>query len=96
MWLLEHEVLAILEISRQAVYNLRKAGILPFYKVGNKTRYKKEDIDALVIERTVPQLQEPKVPRVVPRKFKAKIPVALETPPPVVEDIYLSADDNFI
>ncbi|MDD1626203.1 MAG: helix-turn-helix domain-containing protein [Methylococcaceae bacterium] len=103
-WLLEHEVLAILEISRQSVYNLRKSGVLPFYKLGNKTRYKVEDVEALVESRTTPKLQDTTDPvtKVVPRKFKPTIPVPQKAPQDIMphpiadESMYYQADDYFI
>ncbi|MGS2725262.1 helix-turn-helix domain-containing protein [Psychroserpens sp. BH13MA-6] len=43
------ETLKLLKCSKQALWNWRKNGILPSYRVGNRVYYKKSDIyDKLV------------------------------------------------
>jgi len=56
-WLTEAEVLKILKVSRQTLYNLRMTNRLPFFKVGGRCRYLTADIDAFVLNRNTPQLQ---------------------------------------
>ena len=41
------EVARYLRVSRQTVYNLIHAGKIPFFKVGNKVRVKRADLEAL-------------------------------------------------
>jgi excisionase family DNA binding protein len=41
------EVMKVLGVSSQTIYNLCKAGKLPHFKVGNKLRFKQEDIKAI-------------------------------------------------
>ncbi|MBD0831317.1 MULTISPECIES: helix-turn-helix domain-containing protein [Aestuariibaculum] len=38
------ETLQYLKCSKQALYNWRKSGILPSYRLGNRVYYKKSDI----------------------------------------------------
>jgi excisionase family DNA binding protein len=86
-WLSEAEVMQHLGISRQTCYNLRQANVLPFYKLNGRNRYKKADIDAYVIQRTTPQLQN----HVVERK---QAQVALQQQPDP-EPLYESSPDDF-
>lgn len=38
------ETIAFLKCSKQALWNWRKSGILPSYRLGNRVYYKKSDI----------------------------------------------------
>ncbi|RLJ61598.1 helix-turn-helix protein [Lacinutrix venerupis] len=44
------ETLAILKCSKQALWNWRKNGILPSYRMGNRVYYKRSDIFAKLIK----------------------------------------------
>lgn len=41
------EVANYLRVSRQTVYTMIRAGKIPHFRVGNKVRFKKSDIEAL-------------------------------------------------
>ena len=41
------EVAKYLRVSRQTVYNLIRAGNIPHFKVGNKVRIKRADLEAM-------------------------------------------------
>jgi putative molybdopterin biosynthesis protein len=42
------EVAKLLRMSRQTIYNMVKAGDLPHFRVGNKVRFNRADLDALM------------------------------------------------
>ncbi|SHJ18937.1 helix-turn-helix domain-containing protein [Algibacter luteus] len=44
------ETLKILKCSKQALWNWRKNGILPSYRLGNRVYYKKSDIFSKLIK----------------------------------------------
>ncbi|WP_418604599.1 helix-turn-helix domain-containing protein [Hwangdonia sp.] len=44
------ETLQFLKCSKQALWNWRKKGILPSYRLGNRVYYKKSDIYAKLIK----------------------------------------------
>jgi excisionase family DNA binding protein len=67
-WLTEVEVLKILGVSRQTLYNLRKSNKLPFYKVGRNNRYLKADVDA----RNTPQLKNQAESKLQPEQKASK------------------------
>lgn len=53
------EVAKYLRVSRQTIYTMIRAGKLPHFRIGNKVRFKKADIDAMT--NTQPSTQgEPK------------------------------------
>ena len=41
------EVASYLRVSRQTVYTMIRAGKIPHFKVGNKVRVKRVDLDAM-------------------------------------------------
>ncbi len=41
------EVAAYLRVSRQTIYTMIRAGKLPHFRIGNKVRFKKADIEAM-------------------------------------------------
>lgn len=41
------EVAKFLRVSRQTVYTMIRAGTIPHFKVGNKVRIKRADLDAM-------------------------------------------------
>lgn len=41
------EVTKILRVSRQTIYTLCREGKIPHFKVGNKLRFKRADIEAI-------------------------------------------------
>ena len=47
------EVAKLLRMSRQTIYNMVKAGSIPHFKVGNKVRFNRADLDALMQTKTV-------------------------------------------
>ena len=47
------EVAKLLRMSRQTIYNMVKAGDLPHFRVGNKVRFNRADLDALMQTKTV-------------------------------------------
>lgn len=47
------EVAKLLRMSRQTIYNMVKAGNIPHFKVGNKVRFNRADLDALMQTKTV-------------------------------------------
>ena len=47
------EVAKMLRMSRQTIYNMVKAGNIPHFKVGNKVRFNRADLDALMQTKTV-------------------------------------------
>lgn len=42
------EVAKLLRISRQTIYNMIRTGKLPHFRVGNKVRFNRTDIEALM------------------------------------------------
>lgn len=47
------EVAKMLRMSRQTIYNMVKAGNIPHFKVGNKVRFNRADLDALMQTKSV-------------------------------------------
>ena len=47
------EVAKMLRMSRQTIYNMVKAGDIPHFRVGNKVRFNRADLDALMQSKTV-------------------------------------------
>ena len=47
------EVAKLLRMSRQTIYNMVKAGDIPHFRVGNKVRFNRADLDALMQSKTV-------------------------------------------
>lgn len=47
-WLKSSDVKRQLRISTGTLQNMRKNGIIPYFKVGGSLRYKQDDIDALL------------------------------------------------
>lgn len=47
------EVAKLLRMSRQTIYNMVKAGDIPHFRVGNKVRFNRADLDALMQTKTV-------------------------------------------
>lgn len=47
------EVAKLLRMSRQTIYNLTREGTIPHFRIGNKVRYNRADIDALMQAKTV-------------------------------------------
>ena len=41
------ELSKYLRVSRQTIYTMIRAGKLPHFRIGNKVRFKKADIDAM-------------------------------------------------
>lgn len=52
------EVAQFLRVSRQTIYNMVRDGKVPHFRVGNKVRFKRADIEALTQPqtKTKPQL----------------------------------------
>ena len=46
------EVAKFLRVSRQTVYTMIRAGTIPHFKVGNKVRIKRADLDAMTNTQT--------------------------------------------
>jgi putative molybdopterin biosynthesis protein len=42
------EVAKMLRMSRQTIYNMVKSGDIPHFRVGNKVRFNRADLDALM------------------------------------------------
>lgn len=42
------EVAKLLRVSRQTIYNMIRAGKIPHFRVGNKVRFPRADIEALM------------------------------------------------
>lgn len=42
------EVAKMFRMSRQTIYNMVKAGDIPHFRVGNKVRFNRADLDALM------------------------------------------------
>jgi putative molybdopterin biosynthesis protein len=49
------EVAKILRVSRQTVYTLIREGKIPHFKVGNKVRIKRADLDKITNTETQPE-----------------------------------------
>ena len=47
------EVAKMLRMSRQTIYNIVKSGDIPHFRVGNKVRFNRADLDALMQTKTV-------------------------------------------
>jgi|TARA_R110000823_G_scaffold62880_1_gene148701 putative molybdopterin biosynthesis protein len=47
------EVAKMLRMSRQTIYNMVKAGDIPHFRIGNKVRFNRADLDALMQTKTV-------------------------------------------
>jgi excisionase family DNA binding protein len=47
------EVAKLLRMSRQTIYNMVKAGDILHFRVGNKVRFNRADLDALMQTKTV-------------------------------------------
>jgi excisionase family DNA binding protein len=48
--LTDKELQAVLKVSRQTLWRLRKASALPYFKVGGQYRYRSEEIDRWLAE----------------------------------------------
>ena len=46
-------VAKMLRMSRQTIYNMVKAGDIPHFRIGNKVRFNRADLDALMQTKTV-------------------------------------------
>jgi len=42
------EVAKLLRVSRQTIYNMIRAGKIPHFRVGNKVRFSRADIEAMM------------------------------------------------
>jgi putative molybdopterin biosynthesis protein len=42
------EVAKLLRVSRQTIYNMIRAGKIPHFRVGNKVRFNRADIEAMM------------------------------------------------
>lgn len=42
------DVAKLLRMSRQTIYNMVKSGDIPHFRVGNKVRFNRADLDALM------------------------------------------------
>lgn len=47
------EVAKMLRMSRQTIYNMVKSGDIPHFRIGNKVRFNRADLDALMQTKTV-------------------------------------------
>ena len=47
------EVAKLLRMSRQTIYNLIREGAIPHFRIGNKVRFNRADLDALMQTKTV-------------------------------------------
>ena len=47
------EIAKLLRMSRQTIYNLIREGAIPHFRIGNKVRFNRADIDALMQAKTV-------------------------------------------
>ena len=47
------EVAKMFRMSRQTIYNMVKAGDIPHFRVGNKVRFNRADLDALMQTKSV-------------------------------------------
>jgi len=47
------EVAKLLRMSRQTIYNLTREGAIPHFRIGNKVRFNRADIDVLMQTKTV-------------------------------------------
>ena len=71
-WFSELEVISILGVTRQSVYNLRQKNKLSAFKYKGKLRYLKADVDAYVLDRNTPQLQNQAVTTLKPEHRETK------------------------
>jgi excisionase family DNA binding protein len=68
----EHQAQGFLEVSRTTLWRLRKAGTLPFYRVGGKVRYATRDLHSwLKGQREVTAVHEPVTEYVVAKPNEA-------------------------
>ena len=49
-WLTTDEVSLIYKISKKSVLNMSSNGSLPTYKLGSRNRYKRSEIDAILLQ----------------------------------------------
>lgn len=49
-WFTSNEVAEYLRISVSAVHNLTSSGKLPYCKLGSRNRYRREDLDELLLQ----------------------------------------------
>jgi putative molybdopterin biosynthesis protein len=47
------DVAKLVRMSRQTVYNMVKTGAIPHFRVGNKVRFNRADIEALMQPKSV-------------------------------------------
>ena len=47
------DVAKLVRMSRQTVYNMVKSGAIPHFRVGNKVRFNRADIEALMQPKSV-------------------------------------------
>ena len=47
------EVAKLLRMSRQTIYNLTREGAITHFRIGNKVRFNRADIDVLMQTKTV-------------------------------------------
>ena len=48
VWMTVEEVAIYLRLSKKVIYNLTSNGYLPYYKIGQRNRFLKSEIDELV------------------------------------------------
>ncbi len=49
-WLTTDEVSLIYKLPKKSVLNMSSNGSLPTYKLGNRNRYKRSEIDAILLQ----------------------------------------------
>lgn len=50
------EIAKYLRVSRQTVYTMIRSGKIPHFKIGNKVRVKRTDLDAMTNTQTQPTI----------------------------------------
>jgi excisionase family DNA binding protein len=50
IWLDSNEAASYLRISVKTLMNLSSSGTIPFYKFGRRNRYRKDELDAILLQ----------------------------------------------
>ncbi len=56
-WLTLEQIAEYLQMSTSSIYKLAQAGKIPAYKVGRQWRFKKEEIDKWVINKSLKEFR---------------------------------------
>lgn len=62
-WLNTDEAAVYLKIPLKTMYNMTSNGYIPFYKLGRRNRYRKDDLDELLLSKRLGKECEDEIKR---------------------------------